>query len=67
MGRFVKPVQYRGYSAHAPLTTPPAPAVNKIPGAPEPPDNRVRGAGGQFRTPPDTSDFAAFEKMAGAG
>jgi hypothetical protein len=49
------------------LAAKPAPAVNKIPGAPEPPDNRVRGAGGQFRTPPDTSDFAAFEKMAGAG
>lgn len=49
------------------LAAKPAPVVNKIPGAPEPPDNRVRGAGGQFRTPPDTSDFAAFEKMAGAG
>lgn len=49
------------------LAAKPAPVVNKIPGAPEPPDNRVRGAGGQFKTPPDTSDFAAFEKMAGAG
>jgi hypothetical protein len=48
-------------------SAPAAPAANKIPGAPEPPDNRVRGSGGQFKTPPDTSDFAAFEKMAGAG
>lgn len=34
--------------------------------APEPPANRVRGAGGQFEVDGSTSDFAAFEKKANA-
>ena len=34
--------------------------------APDPPKQRARGGSGQLGTPPDTTDFAAFEKLAGA-
>lgn len=41
-------------------------AAPKPTAAPTPPGNRARGAGGQFSTPADTDDFAAFEKSADA-
>lgn len=37
------------------------PKKPKAPKAPAPPTKRARGAGGRFETPPETSDFAAFE------
>jgi hypothetical protein len=33
--------------------------------APAPPEQMARGAGGRFAVPPDTDDFAAFEKQYG--
>lgn len=41
------------------------PAI-KLTNAPEPPKERARGGSGQFGTAPDTTDFAAFEKLATA-
>jgi hypothetical protein len=43
--------------------TPPAPAQRSK--APTPPKKQVRGSGGQFKVPPDTDDFAAFDKAYG--
>lgn len=46
----------------------PAPAERKTTKAPPPPENRARGATGQFEVGDDTEDFAAFErKIMGAG
>lgn len=39
-------------------------AARRISKAPTPPKKQVRGKGGKFRTPADTDDFAAFEKLA---
>lgn len=36
---------------------------NRTSKAPTPPKRQVRGSGGKFRTPADTDDFAAFDKM----
>jgi hypothetical protein len=47
----------------AKLSAPPAPQVKLKTDAPDPP-NVVRGNGGRFEAAPDTTDFAAFERMA---
>jgi hypothetical protein len=48
----------------------PAPKVEqptiRLTNAPEPPKERARGGSGQMGTAPDTTDFAAFEKLATA-
>jgi len=43
-----------------------APAKITTTSAPEPPAQRARGGSGQFQVSADTSDFAAFEKLANA-
>lgn len=48
-------------SDETPPKTPPKTATDAPPATPQ-----VRGAGGQFKPAPDTTDFAAFEKMAKA-
>lgn len=46
------------------LSEPPKPASRTVTEAPEPLPT-VRGAGGRFAVPPDTNDFAAFQKAHG--
>lgn len=41
----------------------PAPTI-RLTNAPEPPKERARGGSGQMGTPADTTDFAAFERLA---
>lgn len=41
----------------------PTPPVNRVTNAPDPAP-KPRGQGGQFQVPPDTKDFAAFERFA---
>ena len=47
------------------LTPAAAPIANRTPGAPPPPDSRVRGATGQYKVAADTNDFLAFDKAYG--
>lgn len=47
------------------LAPKPAPSAKTVTDAPEP-AQQVRGAGGRFGVAPDTTDFAAFEKLADA-
>jgi hypothetical protein len=47
-------------------TPAPKPSPKTTTDAPEPPPT-ARGAGGRFVVPPDTNDFAAFQKQHGLG
>lgn len=47
----------------AALSAPAAPPVNRVTKAPDPAP-KARGSGGQFAVTPDTTDFAAFERLA---
>jgi hypothetical protein len=47
------------------LTSPPATPAKTASDAPHPPEATARGLNGQFKTAPDTDDFAAFEKQYG--
>jgi len=52
-------------SLRSPSAATPKPVT--VTNAPEPPKQRMRGGSGQFGVSPDTTDFAAFEKLASAG
>lgn len=45
------------------FSAPAAKAAVKTPGAPPPPKDKAKGAGGKFSTTSDTTNFEAFEKM----
>lgn len=45
------------------FSAPAAKSQIKTPGAPPPPKDKAKGAGGKFSTTPDTTNFEAFEKM----